>query len=114
LFALQNSSEVIAKIFTLFGRPEDEVIEKWQGLPYYYDIVTEELKDIVRQSKGQTIDKEFESFHPLAVDLMKRLMNLDPHKRINAKDAMNHPFFSIGNSPKIPPSSKVAPLLKSL
>ncbi|MFS8160301.1 MAG: hypothetical protein ACMG6E_08860 [Candidatus Roizmanbacteria bacterium] len=43
---------------------------------------------------------------------MKKLMTLDPQKRINAKDAMNHPFFSIGNSPKIPPPQVIAPTIK--
>ncbi|MFS8160302.1 MAG: hypothetical protein ACMG6E_08865 [Candidatus Roizmanbacteria bacterium] len=48
---------MVAKIFTLFGVPEFDVLKQWQALPYYSDIVTEDLKDYVRRKNGLTFDQ---------------------------------------------------------
>ena len=38
------------------------------------------------------------SMTPAMVDLMSRLLQYDPNKRVSAKEALEHPFFNELNS----------------
>jgi serine/threonine protein kinase len=52
----------------------------------------------IKQNKGQSLREKFK-FVKLdgAIDLLEKLLALDPTKRITAKDAYLHPFISHGN-----------------
>jgi hypothetical protein len=39
------------------------------------------------------LDLELESFSKLAKDLLKRLLKKEPKSRLDAENALNHPFF---------------------
>ena len=39
--------------------------------------------------------KVFSDAAPDAIDLLEKLLDLDPNKRILAKEALQHPFFDI-------------------
>ena len=44
--------------------------------------------------KPDTLQDFFPYATPLAIDLLSKLMNMDPKKRITAKEALDHPFFA--------------------
>lgn len=39
-------------------------------------------------------EPRFANFEPLARDLLCKLLTVDPHKRITAEQALQHPYFT--------------------
>lgn len=46
----------------------------------------------------------YQSVEPNAIDLLRRMLVIDQKRRITAKDALNHPYFT-GNNVVLTPSS---------
>ena len=46
----------------------------------------------------RTVDEKFESFPPDALDLVQKLLVVDPLKRLTPAQALEHPFFT--NEPR--------------
>lgn len=71
-------------IFKLLGTPTEEV---WPGVT--------QLKDWHEFPKWHptNLQDHFPTLEPAGVDLMQQLFIYDPAKRINAKDALAHPYF---------------------
>lgn len=80
-----NDSEQLILIFKLFGTPN---YETWPELCKYsgYSIKFPQFKAIGLENKLQNCE-------PLAVDLLKRMFELNPLKRISCKEALLHPYF---------------------
>lgn len=85
LFMGDSEIDMVHKIFQVLGSPSDEVKSKLHDLdngtvtiPHYDGV---ELKEQVK-----TDDEYF-------VDLLIKMLNPDPTKRITAKEALNHPYF---------------------
>ena len=83
------------QIFELVGSPNDENMPGWSDLPG-----CEGVKDFdFRRGNLPTVFREQGS---LAISLLSELLKLDWRKRVNAIDALKHPYF---HSPPLPARS---------
>ncbi|KEF61753.1 CMGC/CDK protein kinase [Exophiala aquamarina CBS 119918] len=73
-------------IFDLVGSPTDESMPGWRSLPG-----CEGVKDF--GTKSPSIKRVFSELSPTALSLLTELLTLDWRKRINAIDALQHPYF---------------------
>lgn len=83
----QGDSEIdqIFKIFRLLGTPTEE---EWPGvteLPNY--------KPTFPKWKPKDISNEWSNMDEVALDLLSKMLTLDPLQRITAKKALDHPYF---------------------
>ncbi|QDS69976.1 hypothetical protein FKW77_002969 [Venturia effusa] len=74
-------------IFELVGSPTEQTMPGWQELPG-----CEGVKNWVPEPGN--LDREFGRYGSDAVSLMRELLRLDYRKRINAMDALQHPYFT--------------------
>jgi Serine/threonine protein kinase len=49
----------------------------------------------------------FPDANPLALDLLEKMLTLDPYERITVKEALNHPYLSIWHDPQDEPECKL-------
>ena len=79
----------IFKIFKIMGTPTDET---WQGIG--------ELPEFKfsfpmwKTDASQNIVKMSQNMDEVAVDLLFKMVQLEPAKRISAKEALQHPYFN--------------------
>ena len=57
------------------------------------------VEDLNDKSKIQTFDQLFAKHNPAAVDLLKKMLVVDPAKRITVKEALQHPFLEEFHDP---------------
>ena len=86
LFHGYNEKEQLTKIFEILGTPDVKKIPFYEKLPGWKEEKWEvfepkNLKDIL-----PNLDDN-------GIDLLKKLLEYDPDKRISAADALEHPFF---------------------
>ncbi|GFF93772.1 LOW QUALITY PROTEIN: cyclin-dependent protein kinase Sgv1, putative [Aspergillus lentulus] len=79
-------------IFNLVGTPTEENMPGWSSLPG-----CEGVKSF--GYKPGSLREVFKDQSPMAISLLEELLKLDWRKRINAIDAIKHPYFS---SPPFP------------
>lgn len=86
IFSGDSEIDMIHKIFDLFGSPSQEIINCFHdlkcGVVNNLDYRPHNLGDLV-----QSEDAEF-------IDLLSKMLCLDPRKRITAKEALHHPYFN--------------------
>lgn len=73
-------------IFALVGSPTDENMPGWRELPGCDGILEFE-------STPPSLNRVFRELSPQALSLLNELLKLDWRKRINAIDALQHPYF---------------------
>jgi len=85
----RNEYEQLDLVFKLLGTPTEEVWPGWTKQPYY-DMA-------MAQSAGRhyesRFDEKFASLEPMAKDLLRKLLAMDPAQRITARDALDHDYF---------------------
>ncbi|KAI5284644.1 serine/threonine protein kinase, CMGC, CDC2/CDK sub [Ascosphaera aggregata] len=85
--------------FSLVGSPTEETMPGYRQLPG-----AEAISGF--PPKKSTLQHTFQELHPLAVSLLSELLRLDWRKRINAIDALDHPYFT---TPPLPAPLKEIP-----
>src|SRR5271163_4424853 len=73
-------------IFDLVGSPTESNMPGWSELPGCEGVTEFE-------PRSSTIDRVFRDQGPLTISLLTELLKLDWRKRINAIDALQHPYF---------------------
>lgn len=105
----QIHMELIIKIFMILGKPSREVFNKLTGggntIISYTKLKEHEEKDltILFANDSQALDNfeqdslELPNFGSLEeyVDLLKKMLTMDPDKRITAAEIVDHPFFDM-------------------
>ena len=102
----KNEFEQIDLIFKLLGTPDEASWPACKTLQYY-DMI---LSQNPRKYQSRFEDK-FGGLDPSAKDLLRKLLVMDPDKRISADDALDHEWFwsdpvpaTPDQLPKYPPS----------
>jgi len=87
LFPGGNHIEQLKIIFAILGTPEHDSLD-W--------IKTPEAKvwvERMQPSRGRNLKKIFHNASPDALDLLIKMLELDPNKRISVVNALSHPYL---------------------
>ena len=87
IFMCRNEDEVLAKVFYLLGCPTEIFCPEFLKLPKF------DIKKW-RDYRNPHLHKMFPDAPPHAVDLLSKLLALDPNQRILAREALSHPFLA--------------------
>lgn len=97
LFCGTSNEDQLKQTFKIFDRPDEDTL---RSLKPYDRRAIEKYFDVVqgRQSRGQVrLNETFANVNPVYLDLLKKLLEFDPSRRITCKDALDHEAFeSIG------------------
>ncbi|EPY49869.1 CMGC/CDK/CDK5 protein kinase Pef1 [Schizosaccharomyces cryophilus OY26] len=85
LFAGSNNEDQLLKIFRLLGTPTEQT---WPGIS-----LLQEYKTTYPLYKSQDLNHLMPRFDPLGLDLLRRMLRLQPELRITGQDALQHAWF---------------------
>jgi cyclin-dependent kinase 12/13 len=86
IFPGKTEIDQLDLIFRLCGTPTDETWPEAKKLPWYHDVAPQKVyKPRLREV--------FKDFPPSALNLIERLLCLDPARRLSAADALDSDFF---------------------
>ena len=86
LFTGDCEIDQIFKIFQMFGTPNENT---WPGVTKL-----PEFKLTFPRFKGKGLNAYNKNIEPLGLDLLNKMIQIDPCKRISAKQALQHPYFN--------------------
>jgi len=85
LFPGTNDADQLMKIFKVLGTPNPTNWPEMTQLPDY--------KDNFPVYPGVNLKKIIRKLEPAGIDLLERMLEYDPTKRISAESALHHPYF---------------------
>ncbi|KAH0790406.1 cyclin-dependent kinase 2 [Histomonas meleagridis] len=86
LFFGECNNDILHKIFNIIGTPSEETLLTFKQLPRYNDDFPE--------SEPQDLANLLPNADAQIIDLISKMLQIDPSKRITAKDALSHPYFN--------------------
>ena len=105
-FQKGSDAEIIQDLWALCGSPSNE---QWPGveqLPFWS--MARPRKAYVRNLRGKYARQIPQS----GLDLLDRLLALNPAERISAEEALRHPFFAEGTGTPAPAELPAVPVEK--
>ncbi|KAL7597690.1 hypothetical protein Lser_V15G22205 [Lactuca serriola] len=85
LFSATSEFHQLAKIFSIMGTPSEET---WPGFSRIYRYL-----DIYNHCKPKDLRKLVPGLEPAGIDLLHKLLYMDPKGRITARQALEHVYF---------------------
>ena len=89
LFKGFSEKEQVRKIFEILGTPTEKNLPKYMQYSLW--------NEFVKENPEVYIEKKLKDYVPTlddnGIDLLKKLLELDPEKRILSAEALEHPFF---------------------
>uniref|UniRef100_A0A3B4WMC5 Protein kinase domain-containing protein n=1 Tax=Seriola lalandi dorsalis TaxID=1841481 RepID=A0A3B4WMC5_SERLL len=85
----RNEFEQLDLVFKLLGTPTEQ---SWPGVSKlaYFDMMTKQNGGRHYMSR---FDDKFAALEPMGKDLLRKLLAMDPSRRITAKEALDHDYF---------------------
>eukprot|EP01016_Furgasonia_blochmanni_P007073 TRINITY_DN12834_c0_g1_i12.p1 TRINITY_DN12834_c0_g1~~TRINITY_DN12834_c0_g1_i12.p1 ORF type:complete len:379 (-),score=126.99 TRINITY_DN12834_c0_g1_i12:113-1249(-) len=87
----------------LEGRGYDVNVDYWSigvilyvllcGFPPFYEDTNEKLFEMIKKGKYEFPSPQWDGISEYAKDLIKKLLVIDPKKRLNAEQILNHPWM---------------------
>lgn len=93
LFPGEDYADQLSKIFQVVGTPNDDFIDQIPSEPTIKFIRSLPVFD------KKPYASQFGLVDPLAIDLLERLLVIDPKQRISAAEALAHPYLSHYSDP---------------
>ncbi|CAL8097584.1 unnamed protein product [Calicophoron daubneyi] len=90
LFRGDSEIDQLFRIFRLLGTPSEEV---WPGVTNLPDYKKKGFP-VWRDSKLATSENIHSAFDELGLTLLQAMLTYEPSRRINARDALLHPYFA--------------------
>jgi len=88
LFPGQNDSDQLCKIFELLGTPTTTTWPGMAELPEY-----RKYENRIPTFSGLRLEMIIPSLREQGLDLLVRMLKMNPEERISAEDALNHSYF---------------------
>jgi len=88
LFPGKDYIDQMNLIFAVLGTPNDEDMKS---------ITNDKARDYIRSLKKQKkvpFNRLFPKVNPLALDLLEKMLEFNPHKRTGVADALKHPYLA--------------------
>ncbi|KAJ5290548.1 uncharacterized protein N7443_010801 [Penicillium atrosanguineum] len=97
LFAGKDHVHQFTLITDLLGKPPKEVMER------VYSKNTLEFVESLPEREPIPLTSLFRDADPQAINLVEKMLNLDPERRITTTDALKHPYVSTYHDPEDEP-----------
>ena len=93
LFTGEDYADQLSKIFQVVGTPSDAFVSQIPSVPTQLYIRS------LPVFQKKPFSDQFGINDPLAVDLLDRLLVVDPAQRISAEEALSHPYLTHYSDP---------------